>query len=224
MPATIYTINNILNYDFGSTAYTPPATFYFGLSLSILTADVNHEFVPTAMSYDGSKHVTLTFDNDLITYAMMMPNDTVTIEGVDAAFSTTNIDGEWLIYGSTPTSITFTTSIQPTGTTPQTLTGGLVTWAKTDEPNWIGNYGRTGYTNNKTTWGTSLYGLLSNNIPIVFPESDLTWGTLKSIFIATNDTIFGGRVLWFDELEPHIPMPEGNTTLTFEADTVHISI
>jgi len=223
MPATIYTINNILNYDFGSIAYTPPATLYFGLSLSVLTADVNHEFIPTAISYDASKHVTLTFDN---TFEVIQGvwSDTITVEGVDSAFSTTNIDGEWLLLSSTPTSITFTTSVQPTGTTPQTLTGGLVTWADTDEPNFIGNYGRVGYTNNKTTWATSTVGLLSNDVPIVFPQSDLTWGTLKSIFIATNNTIFGGKVLWFDELEPHIPMPQGNTTLTFEADTVQISI
>jgi hypothetical protein len=39
MPATNLTRNHILNYNFGATGYAePPATMYFGLSKSILTA------------------------------------------------------------------------------------------------------------------------------------------------------------------------------------------
>ena len=228
MPSTNYMKELMIDYDFGSTSYTPPSILYFGLSLSVLDATVNNEFIPTAMSYDGSKHVTLTFSN-AINFVTMMPNDTLTVEGVDTAFSTANIDGEWLINSSTPTTVTFTTSVQPTGTTPQTLTGGLVTWAVTNEPNFIGNYARVGYDNDKVTWSiagadTPSHGIITNAIDIVFPQSDLSWGVLKSIFIATNDTTYGGKILWYDELEPHIPMPAGNTTITFKANTIEITI
>ena len=32
MSSTIYAANRMLNYEFGGTSYTPPATWYFGLS------------------------------------------------------------------------------------------------------------------------------------------------------------------------------------------------
>lgn len=214
MHATTLAKNYILNYEFGSTAYTPPATMYFGFSLSVLTDDVNHQYVPTALSFDGSKHVTLTFNNTLEIIPAVW-NPIITVEGVNSAFSVTNVDGEWIVTSCTPTTVTFTVSSQPAGTTPQTLTGGLVTWADTDEPNLIGNYSRPSYTNNKTTWSTSTAGILSNAINIVFPKSDLSWGTLKTLFIASNNTTFGGKVWFYEELDPHIPMPEGNTTFTF---------
>ena len=40
MPATTTMINNILNYNFGSQAYSPalPATMYFGLSTTLVNA------------------------------------------------------------------------------------------------------------------------------------------------------------------------------------------
>ena len=40
MPATTYTLNKVLDYIFGETAYTPSiaATYYFGLSSSLMDA------------------------------------------------------------------------------------------------------------------------------------------------------------------------------------------
>jgi len=53
MPATTFTINKILNYNFGKTAYDPEDTIYFGLSTTLVTAASTGASVAEPATADG---------------------------------------------------------------------------------------------------------------------------------------------------------------------------
>ena len=214
MPATSLAKNNILNYNFGSTAYpdTLPATMYFGLAITTAISSV-FTVVPTALSY-LLKVVTITVANNFTA------GDTVTVSGVNTAFSVTNIDGIWTLDSANATTIVFTVSVQPTGTTPQTLTGGWVIKSPV-EPSGNG-YARIDYTNNKTTWEISTLGTLTNAIDIVFPEcTPVSWGTALSIFIA--DAATDGNIWWYYTLSPTL-LVQASTIITFDAGSIVVTI
>ncbi len=76
----------------------------------------------TAMSYN-LKVVTLTAAN-----SGFPVGGTITVAGVNAGFTVTNIDGDWTCdAGTDSTKVVFTVTNQPTGTTPQTITVGTIT-------------------------------------------------------------------------------------------------
>ena len=51
MPFTNFAISRMLNYYFGSTSGSPPATYYFGLSTTPITAAGTGDTEPTSGSY-----------------------------------------------------------------------------------------------------------------------------------------------------------------------------
>lgn len=51
MPATTYAINKSLDKDFGATDYTPPATYYLGLSTTAIDSTGSTVTEPTDPSY-----------------------------------------------------------------------------------------------------------------------------------------------------------------------------
>jgi len=74
----------------------------------------------TVMAY-VLKVVTLTCVNSFSI------GDRITVAGVNAGFTATNIDGDWIcIAGTSSTQVVFKVSTQPTGATPQTITVGSV--------------------------------------------------------------------------------------------------
>ena len=214
MPATMYAKNKLLNYNFGATSYSAITPVYFGLAITTAIDSSFVTVIPTALSYNGSKVVTLTVANNFTT------GNTVVVAGVNAAFTVTNVDGTWVLTTANATTLVFTVTNQPTGTTPQTLTGGTVSKYCT-EPSGNG-YARKNYTNNKTTWGVSSLGTLVNAINIVFPEcTPATWGTALSIFIA--DAAANGNIWWYDTLVPSLVVQPA-TIITFEAGSIVVSI
>jgi hypothetical protein len=76
----------------------------------------------TGMSHTGAgKVVTLTTPNGFTV------GDSITVAGVNAAFTVTNVDGSWTAEtGTDETRVVFTVTSTPVGTTPQTLDGGTV--------------------------------------------------------------------------------------------------
>jgi len=81
---------------------------------------INCSAAVTAMSYSGLT-VTLTAAN---AFAV---GDRITVAGVNSGFSAANIDGSWICKaGTNATTVVFDVAIQPTGTTPQTVTAGTI--------------------------------------------------------------------------------------------------
>jgi hypothetical protein len=81
---------------------------------------INCNVLVTAMSYSGLV-VTLTGPN------AFSVGDRITVAGVNTGFTVTNIDGNWICKtGTNATTIVFDVLVQPTGTTPQTVTAGTV--------------------------------------------------------------------------------------------------
>jgi hypothetical protein len=224
MGSSRLTKNNFLNYAWGSRSFsTPsqPADVYFGLSTTAMTDISNLSADVTVMSYTG-KVVTLTATN---TYAV---GDSVVVAGVNTGLTVTNIDGTWVCQtGTNATTIVFTVTSQPVGTTPQTFSvgvnagvptvkGGLVT-----EPGG-GSYARTAaYSNDGSPlqWTVSSGGSLSNTEAVSFTKSTASWGTIQAIFVADSGTTAAGNVLWFANLSPALAVPS-NTTVTFDANTI----
>ena len=122
MSITYYSANRILDRNFGSTAYTPPATMYFGLS-------------------------------------------------------------------TTPVQIDGTGATEPSG----------------------GSYARVAFTNDKTNWGVSSNGVLTNLVALQFTESTASWGTITYVFIA--DALSAGNIWYFDALSPSRSVQISTTVL-----------
>lgn len=81
---------------------------------------MNCNVTVTAMSYSGLT-VTLTANN---AFAV---GDRITVAGVNTGFTATNIDGNWICKtGTNATTVVFDVAIQPTGTTPQTVSAGTI--------------------------------------------------------------------------------------------------
>ncbi len=71
MPFTNYAINKILNYYFGSTSGSPPATYYFGLSTTTISSSGSNITEPTSGSYARAAAVNdKTFWNTSTTQAI----------------------------------------------------------------------------------------------------------------------------------------------------------
>lgn len=51
MSVTYYSANRVLDRNFGSTAYTPPATYYFGLSTTTIQIDGTGATEPSGGAY-----------------------------------------------------------------------------------------------------------------------------------------------------------------------------
>jgi hypothetical protein len=81
---------------------------------------INCSVAVTAMAYT-LKVVTLTAAN---AFAV---GDRITVAGVNTGFTVTNIDGNWVCStGTNATTVVFTVLVQPTGTTPQTISVGTI--------------------------------------------------------------------------------------------------
>ena len=81
---------------------------------------INCSVAVTARSYSGLT-VTLTAGN---AFAV---GDRITVAGVNTGFTATNIDGNWICKtGTNATTVVFDVAVQPTGTTPQTITAGTI--------------------------------------------------------------------------------------------------
>ncbi len=52
MPATLYTIDQSLDYDFGKETYVPPDTFYLGLSTTAIDSSGSTVTEPADASYE----------------------------------------------------------------------------------------------------------------------------------------------------------------------------
>ena len=218
MPATRLNLNNILNYCFGTRAFsTPsqPSSLYFGLSTTLITPSSNLVANVTAMSY-STKTVTLTASN------IFAVGDIITVAGVNLGFTVTNVDGTWTcITGTNSTTIVFVVTNQPVGTTPQTISVGTVSGAVVTEPGG-GSYARTsayGNTSSPLKWTASTVASLSNTDTVSFPKSTASWGTILSLFIANSGTTGAGNILWYCTLSPTITVLN-NTTLSFEANSL----
>lgn len=210
--------NNVLNYVFGSRTFsTPsqPADVYFGLSTVAMTDISNLSAAVTAMSYTG-KVVTLTATNN---YAV---GDSVVVAGINTGFTATNIDGTWVCQtGTNATTVVFTVTSQPTGTTPQTVSAGTIKGGLVTEPG-AGSYARSSaYSNDGSPlqWTASSGGSLSNTDAVSFTKSTASWGTIQAIFMADSGTTGAGNILCFANLSPVLAVPN-NTTVTFDANSI----
>ncbi len=63
-----------------------------------------------------------------------------------------------------------------------------------------GGYARVAFLNNKTNWGVSANGVLTNLTAVTFAESTASWGTIT--YVAMCDALTGGNILWYDALSP----------------------
>ena len=81
------------------------------------------------------------------------------------------------------------------------------------------NYSRVAVANNKTTWGNSANGILSNLIQIIFPQSSGSWGTITNILLA--DASIAGNILYYDVLSPSRSVA-ASTTVLFDIGAVII--
>lgn len=52
MPATLYAINKQLDYDFGARTYVPPASYYLGLSTTVIDSGGSTITEPTDGAYE----------------------------------------------------------------------------------------------------------------------------------------------------------------------------
>ena len=66
MSATDYARNQILNYNFGSAAYSVPGTFYVGLSTTTISSSGSNATEPSGASY---ARVSVTNNKTNFTYA-----------------------------------------------------------------------------------------------------------------------------------------------------------
>jgi hypothetical protein len=218
MSASRLTKNNILNYVWGTRTFsTPsqPSAVYFGLSTTVMTDISNLSASVTAMAFTG-KVVTLTATN---VYAV---GDVVTVAGVNTGFTVSNIDGTWTCQtGTNSTTVVFTVTSQPVGSTPQTISVGTIKGGLVTEPSG-GSYARSssyGNTNSPLKWTVSSGGNLSNTDAVSFTKSTASWGTIQSIFVADSGTTGAGNVLWFANLSPALAVPN-NTTVSFVANSI----
>ena len=225
MPITNFLGNEILNYNFLNAGYEYSPTdiygcVYFGLSTSLVTAEdvacstatepggsytraTFFSGIPTmtvtGMTYTG-KNVTLEVSS--IAGTAIDAGDIVTVTGVDAGFSATNIDGTWVLtnYNISPDELMFTVANQPTGT-PQTLTAGTVICAN---------------------WSSSTDASLYNNKEVVFSGTGggETWGPIVSIFIADDPT--AGNILAFYTVPTPFTVPE-NTQPALPPKSIMVS-
>ena len=210
------TANNVLNYVFGTRTFsTPsqPASLYWGLSTTIMTPISNLSASVTAMSFTG-KVVTLTATN---VYAV---GDIVVVAGVNTGFSITNIDGTWVCQtGTNSTTVVFTVTSQPVGTTPQTVSAGTIKGGLVTEPG-AGSYARSsayGNTNSPLKWTVSSGGSLSNTDVVSFTKSTASWGTIQSVFLADSGTTAAGNIIASANQVLSVP---NNTTVTFAANSL----
>ena len=232
MASTNYFGNGILNYNFIGTSFNPApnGSIWFGLSKTVVTAqDVSCSTVTepaatgyarkeffnglpvmnvTGMQYTG-KNVGLFVDNLAIGSGAIDTGDIVTVIGVNAGFSVTNIDGTWTLtnVNVSPDRLDFTVTNQPVGATPQTITIGEVRCVN---------------------WSISSAGSLYNNKPVTFIKSTAgnPWSTggapIMSVFIADNATTGAGNVLEFYTLPAPLIVPE-LTTVSLPAQSITIS-
>jgi len=211
MGATRIMLNHLLHIAFGTRAAdiaAIPADYYFGLSTTEVTDITNISASVTAMSY-LLKVVTLTAAN------IFQEGDSVVVSGVNAGFTVTNIDGTWTCdAGTNATTIVFTVTDQPVGTTPQTISVGTVTGDIMTEVTG-GDYARKIYSNDETTlkWTVSTVGEVSNTEAATFTTSSAAWGTIVSVFLADAST--NGNILWYYTLSPEIVVGANPTSVSF---------
>jgi len=75
-----------------------------------------------------------------------------------------------------------------------------------------GSYARVAVTNNKTNFGTSSNGSLTNDVSVEFPESTASWGTITYVFLA--DAASAGNIYFFEAL-PVAKTVQDDTTVLF---------
>ena len=86
----------------------------------VANKSMNCSVAVTAMAYT-LKRVTLTAAN---AFAV---GDRITVAGVNTGFTVANIDGNWVcVAGTNATTVVFDVLVQPTGTTPQTISVGTI--------------------------------------------------------------------------------------------------
>jgi len=209
MPASRIMLNATLNYLFGKTTLSLlPNDYYVGLSTTEVTDITNISASVTAMSYTGSV-VTLTASN------IFKEGDSIIVAGVNAGFTVTGIDGTWTCdAGTNATTIIFTVSGSPTGTTPQTISVGTVTGDIMVEASG-GDYARIAYSNDAeaSDWTVSTVGETSNVAAATFVVNSAAWGDIVSVFLA--DAITSGNILWYYTLAPEITVGASPTVVSF---------
>jgi len=103
----------------GTIAFTATVT---PISPVLLNDTTTASAKVTAMSHTGAgKVVTLTAPNNFNV------GDAITVAGINAGFTVTNIDGSWTCEtGTNATTVVFTVTSEPVGDTPQTITAGTI--------------------------------------------------------------------------------------------------
>jgi hypothetical protein len=138
----------------------------------------------TGMSY-ASKTVTLHGSHNFLV------GETVTVAGVNAGFSVTNVDGTWVLKTGTDTGVmVFDVTDQPVGATPQTLTAGTVT-------NLVQmriSRGRQSAPGSAYTWAA----MLSTNVYIDEGEYSSLTAATQMVVDASYDDILEGDMFAFD--------------------------
>lgn len=88
------------------------------------------------------------------------------------------------------------------------------------EPTGIGSYARVAFTNNKTNFGTSSNGILTNAVAVNFAESSASWGTVTHVGLW--DALTAGNIWWFDALSPSRAVAS-LTTVIFSAGAITVT-
>lgn len=110
-------------------------------------------------------------------------------------------------------------------TVPGTLYVGLSTGTigangSASEPSG-GAYARKAVTNNKTNWGVSSNGVLTNLTSIEFVESTVSWGTIT--YVGLWDALTLGNA-WYFEALPSPKTVQSQTTVVFAPGALTISM
>lgn len=111
MKATTYQLNQLLNYLIGSVAYSPPATWYLGLSTSLIAIDgaytepAGNGYDRVAITNDTTNWTTATLTNLIVSnkLAASFPVSTGSWGTIQSIFLADAASGDYVCYYSPAT-------------------------------------------------------------------------------------------------------------------------
>lgn len=208
MALTNYTDGKILDQIFGGTAWSPPATLYFGLSTTTIYADGTGITEPSGGLYARvavTNNVT-NFPANADSFAGLSPTATqwagTTVYGVNSNVYPTAQNGHY--YTATAVSGTGTSS----GTQP--------TWPTTEGATVIDNAGA-----NQITWTCHAVPgkQKQNGTAITWPTSNASWSTVTYWF--ASDLASGGNIVAMGALTSPQTIGASNT-VSFNGNSLTI--
>jgi len=89
------------------------------------------------------------------------------------------------------------------------------------EPSTAYGYARVAIGSTNSIWTDAASGAIETKTSISFPQSSSAWGTIRSIFLATDTT--GGNIAYYYTLPSSFPVA-GATTVTFASGSITVGM